>query len=141
MKYITLELDLRDGKLEFQPMYCPAVSLGETVYIRVITGNFRPDSLFVMFKGNMNSKYISMNETYPTVFETRLKPQYVKDTYTDTISRFKMKFHARYKNKEYEIETDEIMQILGCSLGRDSLTDLSEIYNRINSLSDKLNEI
>lgn len=138
MKYIVGEVNKANNDFHFEPIYVPACSLCEPLYLRIITGNFRPSEVMVSIVGNAASSNIKMEEIYPTVFEIKLDKKYFKDILSTTVSKFKINLSMVIDNDIKTVESEEIIKILGVSFGRDSLTDISEIYSRLNAISDRL---
>lgn len=134
MKYITLQINKINGSYVIENIYTPACSIGETVYLRVITGNFRPDTLSAIIVGDRESSRVGFKETYPTVFDLKLNERLCKGLLTETITKFKARIFINSQNNIKEVMTDEIIKILGVSFGQDSVSDISNIYRILNEL-------
>ena len=121
-----------------EPLYTPSLSLGEGVVLRVIAGNVRPTQILAMLDGASYSKRFALKEVYPTVFEAVLKAQDFRDILTNDTTKYKIKFYITIDNREYTYITEDIVHILGLSFGMENLTDVSELYARLNDLKDEL---
>ena len=139
IKYLTTELDLINGKLKINPIYLPVISANELVYIRLITGNFKADKIYIIIEGDTQSNRISLIESYKTVYECLLKKEYLNGILKNDVSEFRIKVIAVINGEKYTAETDNIIKVRGDTFGDDSTTDISEIYKRLNELSDALN--
>lgn len=141
MKYITTQLNIRNGNMVLEPLYVPTCSFGEPVYIRVITGNFRAKKISIIFEGKQIGSRLTLIEKYPTVYEAQITNKHVLNISTESKMEFSMRVFVETEEKNYDVISDKIIKILGMSLGPDHQTDLSLIYDQINTIMDKLNEL
>lgn len=141
MKYITTQLNLRNGNLVLEPLYVPACSFGEPIYIRIITGNFKAKKITVLCEGKQIGSRLVLVEKMPTVFEAGLTDKNVLNISRESEMVFKMRIFVETEERDYEILSGDIVKILGMSFGPDYKTDLSLIYSQLNTIMDKINEL
>lgn len=139
MKYITTQVNMINNSPHIEEIYCPAVSFGEALYLRVIAGNIKPKSISVVFEGsNFSSKEV-MIENIPTVFEYKIKDRDLQGIRTDAITKFKIHLYINMGDVIHKAQSKEIVRILGQSFGNDYKTDVEALYSSINYLIDKVN--
>lgn len=141
MKYITTQLSKNGDKLHLEPFYIPQCTYGEVLTLRVIVGNIRPEGISVIFKGTTESERRSLLERYPTVFEYRITEEDIRGIRTDSVSEFKVKLFVMMDNEIKEIESTPIVRILGARFGQEYMTDVSALYDNMNVILDKLNNV
>ena len=140
MKYITSILNKENGKLRLEDIYTPAISSCELSFLRIITGNFKPDSISVSFISDIESRSIPMKEVYPTVFQVAIKENDLSGILKDNVKEFKIRLQVREKGSTSFIESEPIIRVLGLSLGKESMNDISNIYRILGNLQDRLND-
>lgn len=141
MKYITTQLTLRNGNMVLEPIYVPVCSFGESIYIRIITGNFQAQKISILFEGKQIGARLTLIEKIPTVYEGLIQDKNVLNISKESEMKFNMRVFVETKEKSYEVLSGEIVRILGMSFGPEHKTDLSLIYDQLNQLSDKINEL
>ena len=139
MKYLTTEVNLVNNSPHIEEIYCPACSFGESLYLRVITGNIKPKSISVVFEGNNFSSKEVMIERIPTVFEYKIKDRDLQGIRTDAMTKFKIHLYINMGDVIHKAQSKEIIRILGQSFGNDYETDIEALYSSINYLIDKVN--
>ena len=139
MKYIVAELNILNGKLVLEPIYTPECSFGEPIYLRIITGNFKPKKITALFEDKSIGNRQVLREKIPTVFECPITEKQVLNITKETEMKFRIRLFVETNDRDYEILSDEIVKVLGMSLGPEHKTDLSLIYDQLNRIMDKLN--
>lgn len=139
MKFICTQLNLRNGNLVLEPLYVPVCSFGESIYIRIITGNFEAKKITILFEGKQIGSRLTLIEKLPTVYEGLITDKHVLNISKESEMKFNMRVFVETEEKNYEILSEEIVKVLGMSFGPEHKTDLSLIYDQLNKLSDKLN--
>lgn len=141
MKYITTQLNLRNGNLVLEPIYVPTCSFGEQIFLRIVVGNFKANKITTLFEGKSIGSRKVMVEKIPTVYETSITDKDVLNITRETEMTFKVRLFVETNDKDYEILSGDIVRILGMSLGPDHKTDLSLIYDQLNQIMDIANEL
>lgn len=137
MKYITTQINLSNGSLEILPVYTPEFSYGEDVYIRIVAGNISPTSISVSLSSSYHTEKVYLYEKKPSIWEARLDPSIFREIVSNNIS-FSLHVYADIDNARYEANTEEIFPMIGTSLGTYHNTEISDLYDKVNSIYAKI---
>lgn len=139
MKYITTQLSLNNQGLHLEPIYIPETYLGEDVYLRVITGNFRSKGLSVIFHSGKDSRKQVMQESYPTVFDYKIQDTDISGIRTDSSISFSFSLFVNIDDNIKQVSSENIVKVLGSKYGKEYSTDIDMLFSKVNSILEAIN--
>lgn len=133
MKHITLQLNTIDGNIQSLPIYTPEFSYGEDVYIRIVTGNTYPNNIYLTFNSSYGTEKVYLREIKPSIWESKLNMNIFKEVLSHNES-YSLDIYAEINNTIYKTSTDKCIAMIGTSLGTYHNTEISDLYDKVNSL-------